>query len=418
MLIYLIEWLDATFGLGSWTRLFQYITFRAGVAIILSLIISMLFGGKIIRLLRSLQVGEEVRDLGLDGQKAKQGTPTMGGIIIVMAILIPCWLMARLDNVYIVLMLVATSWMTIIGFIDDYIKVFRKNKKGLHGRFKIMGQVGLGLFIALTMMNNEQIVVRMDVTDAQELGLTEKDLIGEVIPVFDEEEQVGLKGDYKTNLTNVPFLKGNRLDYARLLPLAPHLAWIIFVPLVIFVVTAVSNAANLTDGLDGLATGVSGIIGITLAVFAYVSGNSIAANYLNILHLPGSGELVIYAACFLGACLGFLWYNSFPAQVFMGDTGSLTLGGVIAAMAILLRKELLIPILCGVFVAENLSVMLQVGYFKYTKRKYGEGRRIFLMSPLHHHYQKKGMPETKIVTRFWIVGILLAVATILTLKIR
>ena len=418
MLIYLIDWLDATFGLGSWTRLFNYITFRAGVAIILSLIISMLFGGRIINLLRSLQVGEEVRDLGLDGQKAKQGTPTMGGIIIVMAILVPCWLMARLDNIYIVLMLVATSWMTIIGFIDDYIKVFRKNKKGLHGRFKVMGQVGLGLFIALTMMNNEQIVVRMDVADAQEMGLSEADMIGDAIPVMEEDKQVGLKGDYKTNLTNVPFLKGNRLDYARLLPLAPHLAWVVFVPLVIFVVTAVSNAANLTDGLDGLATGVSGIIGITLAVFAYVSGNAIAANYLNILHLPGSGELVIYAACFLGACLGFLWYNSFPAQVFMGDTGSLTLGGVIAAMAILLRKELLIPILCGVFVAENLSVMLQVGYFKYTKRKYGEGRRIFLMSPLHHHYQKKGMPETKIVTRFWIIGILLAVATILTLKIR
>lgn len=418
MLIYLIDWLDATFGLGSWTRLFNYITFRAGVAIILSLIISMLFGGRIINLLRSLQVGEEVRDLGLDGQKAKQGTPTMGGIIIVMAILVPCWLMARLDNIYIVLMLVATSWMTIIGFIDDYIKVFRKNKKGLHGRFKVMGQVGLGLFIALTMMNNEQIVVRMDVADAKEMGLSEADMIGDAIPVMEEDKQVGLKGDYKTNLTNVPFLKGNRLDYARLLPLAPHLAWVIFVPLVIFVVTAVSNAANLTDGLDGLATGVSGIIGITLAVFAYVSGNAIAANYLNILHLPGSGELVIYAACFLGACLGFLWYNSFPAQVFMGDTGSLTLGGVIAAMAILLRKELLIPILCGVFVAENLSVMLQVGYFKYTKRKYGEGRRIFLMSPLHHHYQKKGMPETKIVTRFWIIGILLAVATILTLKIR
>jgi len=418
MLIYLIDWLDATFGLGSWTRLFNYITFRAGVAIILSLIISMLFGGRIINLLRSLQVGEEVRDLGLDGQKAKQGTPTMGGIIIVMAILVPCWLMARLDNIYIVLMLVATSWMTIIGFIDDYIKVFRKNKKGLHGRFKVMGQVGLGLFIALTMMNNEQIVVRMDVADAQEMDLSEADMIGDAIPVMEEDKQVGLKGDYKTNLTNVPFLKGNRLDYARLLPLAPHLAWVVFVPLVIFVVTAVSNAANLTDGLDGLATGVSGIIGITLAVFAYVSGNAIAANYLNILHLPGSGELVIYAACFLGACLGFLWYNSFPAQVFMGDTGSLTLGGVIAAMAILLRKELLIPILCGVFVAENLSVMLQVGYFKYTKRKYGEGRRIFLMSPLHHHYQKKGMPETKIVTRFWIIGILLAVATILTLKIR
>jgi phospho-N-acetylmuramoyl-pentapeptide-transferase len=418
MLIYLVEWLDATFGLGSWTRLFQYITFRAGIAIILSLIISLLFGGKIIRLLRSLQVGEEVRDLGLEGQKSKQGTPTMGGIIIVMAILVPCWLMARLDNIYIVMMLVATSWMTVIGFIDDYIKVFRKNKKGLHGRFKIMGQIGLGLFIALTMMNNEQIVVRLDVTEAQSIGLTNEHMVGSPIEVKAANDVVTLKADYKTNLTNVPFLKGNRLDYGRLLPLAPHLAWIIFVPFVIFVVTAVSNAANLTDGLDGLATGVSGIIGITLAVFAYVSGNSIAANYLNILHLPGSGELVIYAACFLGACLGFLWYNSFPAQVFMGDTGSLTLGGIIAAMAILLRKELLIPILCGIFVAENLSVMVQVGYFKYTKKRYGEGKRILLMSPLHHHYQKKGMPETKIVTRFWIVGILLAVATILTLKLR
>lgn len=418
MLIYLIEWLDEIFELGSWTRLFQYITFRAGVAIILSLIISMLFGGKIIQLLRSLQVGEEVRDLGLDGQKTKQGTPTMGGIIIVMAILIPCWLMARLDNIYIVVMLVSTSWMTIIGFLDDYIKVFRKNKEGLKGRFKVLGQVGLGIFIALTMMNNEQIVVRMDVAEAEKIGLTAADRVGNTISSTNDQGVASLKADYKTNLTNVPFMKENRLDYGRLLPLAPHLAWIIFIPFVIFVVTAVSNAANLTDGLDGLATGVSGIIGMVLAVFAYVSGNSIAANYLNILYLPGSGELVIYAACFLGACIGFLWYNTFPAQIFMGDTGSLTLGGVIAAMAILLRKELLIPILCGVFVAENLSVVVQVAYFKYTKRKYGEGRRILLMSPLHHHYQKKGMPETKIVTRFWIVGILLAVATILTLKIR
>jgi phospho-N-acetylmuramoyl-pentapeptide-transferase len=281
-----------------------------------------------------------------------------------------------------------------------------------------MGQVGLGLFIALTMMNNEQVVVRLDVAEAQSIGLGEAQMVGDPIKVLLDDETVVVKADYKTNLTNVPFLKGNRLDYGRLLPLAPHLAWIVFVPFVIFVVTAISNAANLTDGLDGLATGVSGIIGITLAAFAYVSGNSIAANYLNILHLPGSGELVIYAACFLGACLGFLWYNSFPAQVFMGDTGSLTLGGIIAAMAILLRKELLLPILCGIFVAENLSVMIQVAYFKYTKRKYGEGRRVFLMSPLHHHYQKKGMPETKIVTRFWIVGVLLAVATVLTLKIR
>lgn len=418
MILYLVEWLDEMIGLGSWTRLFQYITFRAGIAIILSLLISMVFGGKIINLLRSMQVGEEVRDLGLDGQSSKSGTPTMGGIIIVMAILVPCWLMARLDNIYIVLMLVATSWMTIIGFVDDYIKVFRKNKKGLHGRFKIMGQVGLGLFIALTMIRNEQIVVRMDLADANAAGLTQVEMVGDTIPVKEEGTIIGYKGDFKTNLTNVPFVKGNILDYGQILPIGRHLAWVIFVPLVIIVVTAVSNGANLTDGLDGLATGVSGIVGITLAVFAYVSGNSIAANYLGILHLPGSGELVIYAACFLGACLGFLWYNSFPAQVFMGDTGSLTLGGVIAAMAILLRKELIVPLLCGIFLMENLSVMIQVSYFKYTKKRYGEGRRIFLMSPLHHHYQKKGMPETKIVIRFWIVGILLAVATILTLKIR
>lgn len=419
MILYLVEWWEKTFGPFSGANLFQYITFRAGVAIILSLIISLLFGGRIIHLLRSLQVGEEIRDLGLEGQKSKQGTPTMGGIIIVMAILVPCWLMARLDNVYIVIMLVATSWMTVIGFIDDYIKVFLKNKKGLHGRFKIMGQVGLGLFIALMMLTSEQVVVRLGLDEAEEIGLTLEDhLVGDPIEVIENGEVVGYKGDFKTLLTNVPFLKGNRLDYARILPLGQALAWIIFVPLVIFVITAVSNAANLTDGLDGLATGVSGIVGITLAVFAYVSGNTIAANYLNILHLPGSGELVIYAACFLGACLGFLWYNAHPAQVFMGDTGSLTLGGVIGAMALLLRKELLVPILCGIFLVENLSVMLQVGYFKYTKRKYGEGRRIFLMSPLHHHYQKQGMPETKIVARFWIVSILLAVATILTLKIR
>jgi len=418
MLIYLIEWLDELLGLGSWTRLFQYISFRAGIAIILSLIISMIFGGKIINLLRSLQVGEEIRDLGLEGQKTKAGTPTMGGIIIVMAILIPCWLMARLDNIYIVLMLVATSWMTIIGFIDDYIKVFRKNKEGLKGRFKVLGQVGLGLFIALTMMKNEQIVVRLELSEAKEIGLGAAEMVGDTIKVMDEDKLVALKGDFKSNLTNVPFIKGNKLDYSTILPFGRHLVWIVFVPFVILIVTAVSNAANLTDGLDGLATGVSGIIGITLAVFAYVSGNSIAANYLNILHLPGSGELVIYAACFLGASLGFLWYNSYPAQVFMGDTGSLMLGGAIGAMAVLLRKELLIPIFCGIFVAENLSVVMQVAYFKYTKRKYGEGKRIFLMSPLHHHYQKKGMPETKIVTRFWIIGILLAVATILTLKLR
>ncbi len=420
MLIYLFEWLEGILG-DDPARLMQYISFRAGVAVILSLIISMLFGGRIIRYLQRQQVGETVRDLGLEGQKKKQGTPTMGGVIIIMAILIPCVLMADLRNDYILLMIVTTIWMAAIGFLDDYIKVFRKNKQGLAGKFKIMGQVGLGLFVAVTMLMSEEVCVRMDVADAEKAGLTAAQRIGDVEVVTIAGEEVK-KASYKTALTNVPFIKGNNLDYARLLPLSRDLAqkyaWVLFVPLVIFIVTAVSNAANLTDGLDGLATGVSGIIGAVLAVFAYVSGNAIAADYLNILYLPGTGELVIFAACFLGACLGFLWYNSYPASVFMGDTGSLTLGGIIAALAILLRKELLIPIMCGIFVAENLSVIIQVSYFKYTKKKYGEGRRIFLMSPLHHHYQKKGMPEVKIVNRFWIVGILLAVFTIITLKLR
>jgi len=422
MLIELADWLATVFpdfpGLG----LFRYISFRAGVAVILSLIISMVFGGRIIRLLKRLQVGESVRDLGLSGQKTKEGTPTMGGLIIILAILAPCLLMAELDNVYIITMLIATTWMAIIGFLDDYIKVFRKNKEGLKGIFKVMGQVGLGLLIAIVMIANEDIVVRMETSMAAEIGLTQADRVGAVIEVVNRDGTVTEKGDYKTNLTNVPFLKGNRLDYARLLPFAEgrdrRLVWILFVPLVIFIVTAVSNAANLTDGLDGLATGVSGIIGVTLGIFAYVSGNAIASNYLDILHLPGTGELVIFAAAFAGACLGFLWYNAFPAQVFMGDTGSLTLGGIIAALAVVLRKELLIPILCGIFLMENLSVVIQVFYFKYTKRRYGEGRRFFLMAPLHHHYQKKGMHEVKIVTRFWIVGILLAVFTVMTLKIR
>ncbi len=422
MLIKLVEWLNELYGgklPGS--GLFGYITFRAGVATILSLLISMVFGGKIIQFLRRLQVGETVRDLGLQGQKQKEGTPTMGGVIIIMAILIPCLLMAHLDNVYIFLMVVSTIWMGIIGFLDDYIKVFKKDKKGLSGKFKVLGQVGLGVIVALTMILSDQVVVRMDVEEFEASGIVGS-MVGDPLEVKNGTE-FEEKGDYKMMLTNVPFMKGNQLDYSRIVPaskdgdMSPWV-WLLFVPLVIFVVTAVSNAANLTDGLDGLATGVSGIIGLTLGIFAYVSGNAIAATYLNILHLPGSGELVIFAACFLGACLGFLWYNSYPAQIFMGDTGSLTLGGIIATMAIVLRKELLIPLMCGIFLIENLSVVLQVAYFKYTKRKYGEGRRIFLMSPLHHHYQKKGIPETKIVMRFWIVGILLAVFTIITLKIR
>ena len=423
MLIQLVEWLSDHFGHIKGAGLFQYITFRAGIAAILSLVISMIFGGRIIRYLQRLQVGETVRDLGLAGQKEKEGTPTMGGVIIIMAILIPCLLLADLKNVYIILLLISTVWMAAIGFVDDYIKVFKKNKQGLRGIFKILGQIGLGLLIALTMIFHEDIVVRLEVEQAEELGYTQmvRDTI--LVPLESGGVPVSLeKGDYKTNLTNVPFVKGNHFDYAWLLPFDSERdsrwVWLLFVPLVIFIVTAVSNAANLTDGIDGLATGVSGIIGATLGIFAYVSGNAIAANYLNILHLPGAGELVIFSACFVGACIGFLWYNANPAQVFMGDTGSLTLGGIIAALCILLRKELLIPILCGIFLVENLSVVIQVFYFKYTKRKYGEGRRVFLMSPLHHHYQKQGMAEAKIVTRFWIIGILLAVFTVITLKIR
>lgn len=421
MLIVLIEWLRSIGIDAPGFGLINYITFRAGVAVILSLIISMVFGKSIINLLRRQQIGETVRDLGLAGQIQKQGTPTMGGVIIIMATLIPCLLMARLDNVYIILVIVSTIWMGLIGFLDDYIKVFRKNKQGLKGWFKILGQVGLGLIIGITMLVNKDIVVRMDVSVAKEYGINGEHLIRE-IPIERDGEVIELKGDYKAPITNVPFIKGNHLDYSWLVPVkravANNWVWLLFIPLVIVIVTAVSNAANLTDGLDGLATGVSGISAFTLGIFAYVSGNAIAANYLNILHLPGAGELVIFAGSLVGACIGFLWYNAFPAQIFMGDTGSLTLGGIIAALAILLRKELLIPLLCGIFLAETLSVMIQVTYFKYTKRKYGEGRRIFLMSPLHHHYQKKGMHEVKIVTRFWILAILLAVITMMTLKIR
>jgi phospho-N-acetylmuramoyl-pentapeptide-transferase len=403
MLIDLFEWLNRYSGHFPGAGLFQYITFRAGLAVIFSLVISLVFGGGIINYLRKLQIGESIRDLGLQGQIQKQGTPTMGGIIIILAILIPTLLVSRLDNIYILMMLIATIWMGIIGFIDDYIKVFKKDKQGLKGKFKIAGQIGLGLIIALMMLGSDEIVVRMDTEDALLLGLNEK-------------------ADYKTTLTNIPFMKGNQLNYAALIPIKAqankYWIWLIFIPVVIFIVTGVSNAANLTDGLDGLATGVSGIIAMTLGIFAYVSGNAIAANYLNILHLPGSGELLIFTGALLGACLGFLWYNSYPAQIFMGDTGSLTLGGIIGALAIILRKELILPVLCGVFVVESLSVIIQVAYFKYTKKKYGEGKRIFLMSPIHHHFQKKGIHEVKIVTRFWLVGVLLAVFTLITLKIR
>lgn len=418
MLVNFWEWLGATIGDFPGDSIFQFLSVRAGLAIIISLVISMIFGGNIIRLLRRRQLGESVRDLGLEGQQEKAGTPTMGGIIILLAIVVPCLLMGQLDNIYLITMLVSTVWLGAIGFTDDYLKYKKKNKDGLSGKFKILGQVGLGLFIAVIMMFNDQVVVRLTVETAAEIGLTDLDRVGSVASQLLDNGDIINRANYRTTLTNVPFYREGAFSYSDLFNVGGQLVWVIFIPFIIFIVTAVSNAANLTDGLDGLATGVSAIIAGTLLVFAYVSSNAIAANYLGILHLPGTEELVVYAGCLLGACLGFLWYNSFPASVFMGDTGSLALGGVIAALAILLRKELLLPLLCGVFVAENLSVMVQVAYFKYTRKKYGEGRRILLMSPLHHHYQKKGMRETKIVIRFWIVGLLLAVATILTLKLR
>lgn len=414
MLYYIFEYLRDHFDLPG-AGLFQYISFRAGMAIILSLIISMIFGGRIIRSLKRAQVGENVRELGLAGENQKAGTPTMGGLIIIMSIVIPCLLLGKLDNVYIQLMLLVTVWMGIIGFVDDYIKVFRKNKAGLHGKFKVMGQVGLGLIVALIMLLNDDVVVRVPLEEARTYGY-------EVVEVIRTPGQAQEMAYVRSYLTNVPFFKGNVFDYESLVRWAvdnpEKWVWIVFIPIVIFIVTAVSNGANLTDGLDGLATGTSAIIALTLGVFAYVSSNTVIADYLNILYLPHTEELVIFAACFLGGCIGFLWYNAYPAQVFMGDTGSLMIGGVIGSLAIVLRKELLLPLLCGIFLIENLSVVMQVGYFKYTRKKYGEGRRIFRMAPLHHHFQKLGMHESKIVTRFWIAGIFLAILAIITLKVR
>ncbi len=411
MLYHLFDYLEAQYNLPG-AGLFQYITFRAGAAIILSLIISMLFGKRIIRSLKNLQIGESVRKLGLEGESSKQGTPTMGGIIIIIAILIPCLLLARLDNIYIITLIIATIWMAVIGFIDDYIKVFKQDKGGLSGKFKILGQVGLGLLIGLIMLFHKDVVIRLPMSQV----VASQHQIVEVIKSSDKEDLAHVK----TTLTNIPFMKKNRLDYRVFTDWLGSGDWVflIFIPIIITIVTAVSNSSNLTDGLDGLATGVSAIIGATLGILAYVSGNVFTANYLNILFIPYSGEIVIFSACFLGACIGFLWYNAYPAKVFMGDTGSLTIGGIIAAMAILLRKELLIPILCGVFLVESLSVMIQVSYFKYTKNKYGEGRRVFRMSPIHHHYQKLGIHESQIVVRFWIVALILAVVTLITLKIQ
>ncbi|MDY0315392.1 MAG: phospho-N-acetylmuramoyl-pentapeptide-transferase [Bacteroidales bacterium] len=394
---------------------FEYITFRAAMAMITSLIVSIFFGKKIIRILQKHQIGEEIRDLGLEEQMKKKGTPTMGGLIIIAAIIIPTLLFAKLDNIYVLLMLITTIWLGSIGFLDDYLKIKKKNKDGLKGKFKIIGQIGLGFIVGGILYFSDDVVIRTQVCEG-----TNQEIV-EVVDNPNCTEFIEYV-DVKSTKTTIPFLKNNEFDYAKIVWFlgdnAEKFAWIVFVIAIIIIVTAVSNGANLTDGLDGLATGSSAIIGVTLGILAYVSGNRIAAEYLHILYIPNTGELVIFMASFIGAAIGFLWYNSFPAQIFMGDTGSLTIGGIIAVFAIIIKKELLIPILCGVFLAESLSVMLQVSYFKYTKKRYGEGKRIFLMAPLHHHYQKKGFPEAKIVARFWIISLLLAVISIITLKLR
>ena len=404
MLYYIFEFLQNNYDLPG-ASVFQYISFRAALAVITSLLVSLVFGGHIIRFIERKQIGEEVRVLGLKGEEVKRGTPTMGGLIIISAILIPTLLFTKLDNIYIQIMIVSTLWLGIIGFIDDYIKVFKKNKEGLAGRFKIFGQVGIGIIVGLIMVFHSDIVVKEDSS-----------------VLFNDINLDSNISATKSSKTTIPFFKNNEFDYHRLTSWmgedAKNYAWVLFIFVVVLIITSVSNGANLTDGLDGLAAGSSAIIGVTLALFAYVSGNIIAANYLNIMYIPNSGELVIYMSAFVGACIGFLWYNSFPAQVFMGDTGSLALGGIIAVLAILIRKELMIPLLCGVFLIENLSVIIQVTYYKYTRKKFGSPKRIFLMAPLHHHFQKLGMHESKIVTRFWIAGIILAVMTIVTLKLR
>lgn len=411
MLYYLFEYLEKHFQIPG-ASLFGFITFRAAMAILLSLMISTIFGKRIIRFLQKQQVGETIRDLGLEGQVEKAGTPTMGGIIIIMATLIPVLLLAKLDNIYIILLIVTTLWMGTIGFIDDYIKKFKKDKEGLKGKFKVLGQVGLGIIVGATLYFHPSVTVREELPQDQQKEVVLED--GSIEKQFTYEE--------KSTKTTIPFVKENEFDYSELITwinpdLKPY-AWIVFILVSIFIITAVSNGANLTDGIDGLAAGTSAIIVLTLGIFAWVSGNIIFSEYLNIMYIPRVEEITIYITAFVGALIGFLWYNTYPAQVFMGDTGSLTIGGIIAVIAIAVRKEWLIPVLCGIFLAENLSVVMQVSWFKYTKKKYGEGRRIFKMSPLHHHYQKSGYHESKIVTRFWIIGILLAILSIVTLKIR
>jgi phospho-N-acetylmuramoyl-pentapeptide-transferase len=414
MLYYLFDYLDSLNFPGA--GLFQFISFRAAMALITSLIVSIFFGKKLINLLRRQQIGETVRDLGLAGQIEKSGTPTMGGIIILAAILIPTLLFAKLHNIYVITMIIATIWLGLIGFLDDYIKVFRKNKEGLAGRFKIVGQIGVGLIVGCILYFNNDVSVHKRVAADYKLQADEQFVTHEHTNGKDENYK-WIKTDDMT--TTIPFIKGNEFNYNWLIGDSnKSFGWLLFIPIVIFIVIAVSNGANMTDGLDGLASGTSAIIGLALAVLAYVSSNAKFADYLDVMYIPLAEELVIFIAAFVGACIGFMWYNSYPAQVFMGDTGSLALGGIIAVFAISIRKELLIPVLAGVFLVENLSVVLQVGYFKLTKKRFGEGRRIFLMAPLHHHYQKKGLHEAKIVSRFWIVGVLLAVITIVTLKLR
>ncbi len=414
MLYYLFEYLNKLNVPGA--GLFDFISFRASLALIMSLIISVVFGQKIINALRRQQIGETVRDLGLAGQIEKSGTPTMGGLIILSAILIPTLLFAKLHNVYVITMLMATIWLGLIGFLDDYIKVFKKNKEGLKGKFKVIGQIGVGLIVGCILYFSDDVTVHKRV-DANYKLQADEEFVSEDHVQNDGETYKWVKTDDMT--TTIPFIKGNEFNYNWLIgDWHKSYGWLLFIPIVIFIVIAVSNGANMTDGLDGLATGTSAIIGIALAVLAYVSSHAKFADYLNVMYIPMAEELVIFIAAFVGACVGFLWYNSYPAQVFMGDTGSLALGGIIAVFAISIRKELLIPVLCGIFLIENLSVIMQVGYFKFTKKRFGEGKRIFLMAPLHHHYQKKGLHEAKIVARFWIVAVLLAVVTIVTLKLR
>ncbi len=408
MLYYLFEYLDKTMDIPG-TGVFQYITFRSALALILSLMISTIYGKKIINFLRNQQVGETVRELGLEGQTQKAGTPTMGGLIIITATLIPVLLLTKLNNIYIILLIVTTLWMGTIGFIDDYIKIFKKDKQGLKGIFKVIGQVGLGLIVGSVLYFHPGVTVR----EKANTPIT-----------FNQSQDVVYQAptESKSTVTTIPFMKNNELDYAKILEWTgdgyENWAWLVFIPIVIFIITAVSNGANLTDGIDGLAAGTSAISVLALGIFTFVSGNLMLSSYLNIMYIPNSGEMTVFISAFVGALVGFLWYNSYPASVFMGDTGSLTIGGIIAVLAISVRKEMLLPVLCAIFFAENLSVILQVSYFKYTKKRFGEGKRIFLMSPLHHHYQKKGYHESKIVTRFWIVAILLAIVSIVTLKLR